>query len=53
MRQLTDIGAREFLVLSALAVPVLAMGLYPRPVTDVMDASVVQLLRHVAQSKIN
>jgi len=28
------------------------MGLFPKPFTDVMDASVTQLLRHVAVSKI-
>jgi NADH-quinone oxidoreductase subunit M len=52
VRALTDINNREFLVLGLLAVAVLAMGLYPRPVTDVMDASVTELLRHVAQSKL-
>ena len=32
--------------------PVLSMGLYPKPFTDVMHASVAELLRHVAVSKI-
>jgi NADH-quinone oxidoreductase subunit M len=32
---------------------VLYMGLYPKPFTDVMDVSVTELLRHVAQSKLN
>ncbi|NBX55358.1 MAG: NADH-quinone oxidoreductase subunit M [Betaproteobacteria bacterium] len=49
---LQDIGAREYLVLATLAVAVLAMGLYPKPLTDVMDASVVKLLLHVAQTKL-
>ena len=53
VRQLTDINAREFLMLALLAVAVLAMGLYPKPFTDVMDASVQNLLAHVAQSKLN
>ena len=35
-----------------LAVAVLCMGLYPKPFTDVMHASVDDLLRHVAQSKL-
>jgi NADH:ubiquinone oxidoreductase subunit 4 (subunit M) len=28
------------------------MGIYPKPVTDVTDASVAKLLEHVAVSKI-
>jgi NADH-quinone oxidoreductase subunit M len=53
VKGLTDINSREFLVLAVLAVAVLAMGLYPRPFTDVMDASVAELLKHVALSKLN
>ncbi len=50
---LEDIGMREFLMLGALAVAVLWMGLYPKPVTNLMHASVTELLRHVAVSKLN
>jgi NADH-quinone oxidoreductase subunit M len=28
------------------------MGIYPKPFTDVMDASVADLLKHVAISKL-
>ena len=49
---LDDIGGREFLVLGILAVCVLAMGLYPFPFTEVMHASVDNLLKHVALSKL-
>jgi NADH-quinone oxidoreductase subunit M len=49
---LTDVNARELLVLTLLAVAVLWMGVYPKPFTDLMDASVAQLLQHVAQSKL-
>ena len=49
---LLDINKREFLVLALLAVATLGMGIYPRPFTDVMDSSVTELLRHVAQSKL-
>jgi NADH-quinone oxidoreductase subunit M len=52
VRALDDINAREFLVLGLLAAAVLAMGIYPKPFTDVMDASVAELLRHVAASKL-
>ena len=36
-----------------VGIAVLAMGLYPRPFTDVMDTSVAELLKHVAQTKLN
>jgi NADH-quinone oxidoreductase subunit M len=49
---LKDIGAREFGMLAVLAVAVLFMGLYPKPFTDVMHASVVDLEKHVAVSKL-
>ena len=49
---LKDIGAREFLVLALLAVAVLGMGLYPLPFTEVMHASVNELLKHLAASKL-
>jgi NADH-quinone oxidoreductase subunit M len=50
--ELTDIGWRESLVLALLAVSVLAMGIYPFPFTDIMHASVDNLLQHVAMSKL-
>ncbi len=50
--KLSDIGGREFLVLGLLAACVLALGLYPFPLTEVMHASVDNLLRHVAISKL-
>ena len=50
--ELTDVSAREFWLLATLAVAVLAMGLYPKPFTDVMHQSVVDLLSHVARSKL-
>jgi NADH-quinone oxidoreductase subunit M len=49
---LKDLDAREALVLGLLAAAVLAMGVYPLPFTEVMHASVDELLRHVAQSKL-
>jgi NADH-quinone oxidoreductase subunit M len=52
VRALADIGPREGLMLALLVLPVLAMGLYPKPFTDVMQASVTQLLQHVAVSKL-
>ena len=49
--KLQDIGAREFIFLALLAVAVLFMGFYPKPFTDVMHTSVMDLLNHVAQKK--
>jgi NADH-quinone oxidoreductase subunit M len=49
---LSDIGAREFLMLALLAGAVLWMGVYPKPFTDLMGASVADLLQHVGQSKL-
>jgi NADH-quinone oxidoreductase subunit M len=52
VKALTDINAREFFMLALLAAAVLWMGVYPKPFTDVMNASVAELLRHVALSKL-
>ena len=52
VRELADLDRREFAMLGVLAVAVLAMGLYPKPFTDVMHTSVAELLRHVSVSKI-
>jgi NADH-quinone oxidoreductase subunit M len=52
VKGLVDINSREFLVLALLAVATIYMGVYPKPFTDVMDSSVTELLRHVAQSKL-
>ncbi len=50
--ELKDLNCREFFMLGVLAIATLYMGLYPKPFTDVMHASVVNLLTHVAQSKL-
>ncbi len=53
VKALTDINAREFLMLAILGCAVLYMGIYPKPFTDVMDVSVAQLLKHVAVTKLH
>jgi len=53
VRGLSDINAREFLILAVLAAAVLWMGIQPKPFTDVMHVSVTELIKHVAQSKLN
>jgi len=50
--ELKDLNARELLVLGLLAAAVLWMGVYPLPFTDVMHASVRELLQHVALPKL-
>ena len=52
VKTLSDINTREFFMLAILAIAVLVMGIYPKPFTDVMDASVADLLKHVAISKL-
>ena len=47
-----DLNGREFLVLAVLAVAVLAMGLWPAPVANVMESSVHHLLEQLSTSKI-
>ena len=53
VKALKDINAREVLMLSLLAFATLYMGVYPKEFTDVMNASVTDLLKHVAMSKLN
>ena len=53
VRSLSDINAREFFMLSLLAIAVLYMGIFPHPFTQIMDTSVADFLKHVAQSKLN
>jgi NADH-quinone oxidoreductase subunit M len=53
VKELLDINAREFFMVALLAIAVLVMGVYPKPITDAMNASVHQLLQHVAVSKLN
>jgi NADH-quinone oxidoreductase subunit M len=52
VKALKDINGREFLMLGLLAAAVLYMGIYPKPFTDIMNASVADFLKHVAQSKL-
>ena len=49
---LKDLNKREFLILALLAILVLALGIYPQPLTDMTNATVTQLLSHLAQSKL-
>jgi NADH-quinone oxidoreductase subunit M len=50
--KLTDINAREFIVLAILALAVLLLGVWPHPLTEVMEVTLNNLLQHVMQSKL-
>ncbi len=52
VKHLHDIGGREKLVMLMLAISVLAMGVYPLPLSEIMHASVNDLLVHLARSKL-
>ncbi|MEX1273803.1 MAG: NADH-quinone oxidoreductase subunit M [Gammaproteobacteria bacterium] len=49
---LKDLDGREWIVLGTLAFFTLALGLYPAPLIDVMQASVDNLLNHITESKL-
>jgi NADH-quinone oxidoreductase subunit M len=52
VRALKEINARECLMLVILAVAVLWMGLYPKPLTDAMSTSVAHLLQQASATKL-
>lgn len=49
---LKDINNREFFILGTLAVAVLALGLWPAPLLDVMHVTVDHLVQQITQSKL-
>ncbi|WP_296802249.1 NADH-quinone oxidoreductase subunit M [Thiolapillus sp.] len=49
---LQDINKREALVLASLAIAVLVLGLWPEPLIQVMDASITNLVNHIAVPKL-
>ncbi len=50
--ELTDINAREFWVLGLFALGVLALGIYPKPLIDLMDAPITQLVIQLGTTKL-
>ena len=52
VRALREINVRETVFLVILAISVLCMGVYPRPITQSMHASVEKLVQQVATSKL-
>jgi NADH-quinone oxidoreductase subunit M len=49
---LQDINRREFVILAAMAFFVLLLGIWPKPLLEVMHTSVNALLAHVAAGKL-
>lgn len=49
---LKDLNGREFFVLGVLAVAVIAMGVYPKPLTDVMEPTLRHLVQLMSVSKL-
>jgi NADH-quinone oxidoreductase subunit M len=50
--ELTDINWREALVLGVFAAGTLALGVYPKPLTDLLEPSIAQLAMQLATSKL-
>ena len=50
--ELTDINGREALVLGVFALGTLLLGVYPKPLTDLMEAPIAQLLAQLAATKL-
>jgi NADH-quinone oxidoreductase subunit M len=49
---LEDIGMREILILGLIAIAVLFIGVYPLPLTEVLNLSVTRVLDYAAVSKL-
>ena len=50
--ELKDINGREALVLGVFAAGVLLLGVWPKPLTDLMEPSIAQLATQIATSKL-
>ncbi len=50
--QMQDLNRREFAIMTALAVAVIALGVYPYPLMDVMHVSVEHLIQQAMTSKL-
>ncbi len=50
--EMKDLNGREILVLGVFALGVLALGIWPKPLTDLMEPSIAQLAMQLANSKL-
>jgi NADH-quinone oxidoreductase subunit M len=47
-----DLDVREWIVLGAFAIAVLAIGIYPKPLTDLMEPAVLQIVQQLGLAKV-
>jgi len=52
VEELKDLNAREYFMMTVLTICVIGMGVYPKPFTDIIHPAVINLLQHVAVSKL-
>ncbi|AVP97309.1 NADH-quinone oxidoreductase subunit M [Ahniella affigens] len=52
VRHLTDINAREALMLGAFAIAVLLVGVWPAPLTNLMDSSINEVVAQLLRVKV-
>jgi NADH-quinone oxidoreductase subunit M len=52
VKTLTEMNGREGALLIILAISVLALGLYPGPLVDMMTPTIENLISHITQSKL-
>jgi NADH-quinone oxidoreductase subunit M len=50
--EMRDINAREWIVLGVFAAGVLVIGLWPKPLTDMMEPSIAHLAGQLAATKL-
>jgi NADH-quinone oxidoreductase subunit M len=50
--ELKDIDSREWIVLGVFAAGVLLIGVWPKPLTDLMEPSIAQLVGQLAATKL-
>ncbi len=52
VKTMPDLDPREWIVLAVFAIGVLAIGFYPKPLTDLMEPAVQQLIEQLAAAKV-
>ncbi len=50
--ELEDINMREWIVLGVFAIGVIVLGVWPKPLTDLMEPSIAQLASQLAATKL-